>query len=76
MGPRRVQESISSLLRSDIFSLFSYLEWCPALLERAPDHVCVALVVQQVMDLGGDDLSLGPARNHPQERMRHGYKPY
>ena len=44
--------------------------------EKASDDVCVALVVQQVMDLGGDDLSLGPARNHPQERMRHGYKPY
>jgi hypothetical protein len=33
--------------------------------------------MQQVMDLNqAEDMSLGPARNHPQERMRHGYKPY
>ncbi len=35
------------------------------------------MIVQQVMDLAAaEDPSLGPARNHPQERLRHGYKPY
>ncbi|CAL8463515.1 g3049 [Coccomyxa elongata] len=41
---------------------------------RTDDDVSTSSM--QVMDLGGDDLSLGPARNHPQERTRHGYKPY
>ena len=42
--------------------------------------VCGVRALQQVMEMNGggasEDLSLGPARHHAQERLRHGYKPY